>query len=196
MLLPSPPCRSSIHAALQRNKFQFDDENLFLCLPGLSRATRMFIYEIVFEAQNNWRERLVMRTFSPFPAFFSLRHRPIPDKSPSRIPVNGCLIEYKWFHPHFTANLFHLPLDDCHGTSHGGEGGAEAGKKMFFCIIIIIMLMIQTIIGNEHLKRLIQDTNAKTFFSFRQCVSLHTPSCCSHTITEWFICKYRSANGK
>lgn len=24
--------------------------------------------------------------------------------------VNGCLIEYKWFQPHFIANLFHLPL--------------------------------------------------------------------------------------
>lgn len=109
----------------------------------------------------------------------------IPDKSPSdhECLVNGCLIEYKWFQPHFTANLFHLPLFLSFASNvYRSAQGSNDNKK----VILHHHLMIQTIIGNEHLKQLMQtplkhDTTSSAFMY-------------QYTITKWFICKYVNGN--
>jgi hypothetical protein len=100
--------------------------------------------------------------------------------------VNGSLIEYKWFQPHFTANLFHLSLFpslffhrfECLPST--AQASDDKNKK----VILHHHLVIQTIIGNEHLKQLIQNS-PQTWHNIACPYVEHTI-----TITKWFICKY------
>lgn len=103
--------------------------------------------------------------------------------------VNGSLIEYKWFQPHFTANLFHLSLLFSLSLrmlieEHRHGEGMTTTKKSNFASSSHDTDNYRY----EHLKQLIQN-NPQTWHNI-VCPYVEN----TITITEWFICKYVNGN--
>lgn len=98
--------------------------------------------------------------------------------------VNGCLIEYKWFQPHFTANLFHLPLIEWHTRRGKAWQGRQQQRKK------VILHHHHHHDTDNYWEQALEAIDMEHPLS-----SEHRCLMYQHTITKWFICKYRPVNG-